>query len=63
MTLTRGANTSGKALLFLLPEEQEYLKHLKASKVVMNEYEFPEHKLANIQEQFEKLIEKNYFLH
>lgn len=44
----RGANSSGKAILFLLPEEEEYLKHLRASKVIMNEYEFPDHKLANI---------------
>ncbi|CAD8206942.1 unnamed protein product [Paramecium pentaurelia] len=58
----RGLNSSGKALIFLLPEEKGYLAHLKLAKVVMNEFEFPEEKLANIQDQFEKLIEKNYFL-
>ncbi|KAL4497065.1 hypothetical protein ABPG72_002221 [Tetrahymena utriculariae] len=58
----RGANTTGKALLFLLPEEKEYLKYLKAAKVNLNEYEFPENKLANIQDQFDKLVERNYFL-
>ena len=58
----RGANASGKALLFLLPSEASYLKHLKAAKVELHEYEFPESKLANIQPQFEKLVQNNYFL-
>ena len=58
----RGANARGKALLFLLPNELAYLKHLKAAKVNLNEYEFPESKLANIQDQFNKLVEGNYFL-
>ncbi|EGR30044.1 hypothetical protein IMG5_143800 [Ichthyophthirius multifiliis] len=58
----RGANANGKALLFLLPEENQYLKYLKAAKVNLNEYEFPESKLADIQDQFDRLIERNYFL-
>lgn len=58
----RGANAKGKALLLLLPNEIGYLKHLKAAKVTMNEYEFPESKLANVQDQFNKLVEGNYFL-
>ena len=29
----------------------------------MNEFEFPSNKLANVQNQFEKLVAKNYFLH
>jgi ATP-dependent RNA helicase DDX18/HAS1 len=58
----RGADAKGKALLFLLPSEMVYLKHLKAAGVMLNEYEFPESKLANIQEQFEKLVANNYFL-
>jgi len=48
MVIFRGANAFGKALLFLLPEEVGYLKHLKATKVSLNEYEFPEHKLYQI---------------
>jgi len=44
----RGANSAGKALLLLLPEEKDYLKYLKTAKVTLNEYEFPENKLANI---------------
>lgn len=45
----RGHNTSGKALLFLLPEEQGYLKHLVQSKVELNHYEFTDDKLVKIQ--------------
>jgi len=58
----RGADAKGKALLFLLPSEMVYLKHLKTAGVLLNEYEFPESKLANIQDQFEKLVANNYFL-
>ena len=31
--------------------------------VKLNEYEFPENKLAKVQSQFEKLVENNYFLY
>jgi len=58
----RGAQGSGKGLLFLLPSEIGYLKYLRQSKVTLNEYEFPDSKLANIQPQFDKLIERNYYL-
>jgi ATP-dependent RNA helicase DDX18/HAS1 len=37
-------------LIFLLPEEKPYLQHLRLAKVNLNEYEFPEEKLANIQD-------------
>lgn len=46
----RGADGKGKALLFLLPEEKNYLQYLKAARVPLNEYDFPKHKLANIQD-------------
>jgi ATP-dependent RNA helicase DDX18/HAS1 len=58
----RGAGTTGQALLFLLPSEANYLKYLRAGGVLLNEYEFPEDKLAEITEQFEKLVSSNYFL-
>ena len=58
----RGLNTTGKALILLLPEEREYLQHLKEARVVMNEYEFPDERLANVQDQLDKLVEKNYYL-
>jgi len=31
--------------------------------VPLNEYEFPSNKIANVQSQLEKLVEKNYYLH
>lgn len=40
------------------------VEHLmQAAKVPLNEYEFPTSKLANVQSQLEKLVEKNYYLH
>jgi ATP-dependent RNA helicase DDX18/HAS1 len=48
--------------LFLLESELGFLRYLKKSRIPLNEYEFPESKLANITSQFEKLVERNYFL-
>jgi ATP-dependent RNA helicase DDX18/HAS1 len=45
----RGATGTGRALLFLLPEELGFIKFLRAAKVGMTEYEFPEKKVANVQ--------------
>lgn len=36
---------------------------MKAAKVTLNEFEFEKSKLANIQNQYEKLVENNYFLY
>ena len=59
----RGATGSGRALLFLTPEETGFLRYLKAAaKVTLNEYEFPTSKVANVQSQLQSLIEKNYYL-
>lgn len=58
----RGHNSTGKALLFLLPEEEGYLKHLIHAKVELNHYEFSDDKLVEIQQEFETLIEKNNYL-
>lgn len=59
---TARAGQTGRALLFLLPEEAGFLKYLKQAKIYPNEYEFPENKIANVQAQLEKLVEKNYYL-
>lgn len=60
----RGADgAQGRALLMLLPEEVGFLAHLREARVPLAEYEFPAHKLANVQSQFEKLVSKNYYLH
>ena len=58
----RGVDGKGKALLFLLPSELGFLRHLKAAKVPLNEYEFPEKKVARVQPHLEKLISTNYAL-
>eukprot|EP00934_Nitzschia_sp_Nitz4_P000195 Nitzschia sp. Nitz4//scaffold6_size259037//133661//135737//NITZ4_001080-RA/size259037-processed-gene-0.266-mRNA-1//-1//CDS//3329556911//195//frame0 len=59
----RGATGSGRALMFLTPEETGFLRYLQSkAKVTLNEYEFPTSKVANIQSQLQSLIEKNYYL-
>jgi ATP-dependent RNA helicase DDX18/HAS1 len=58
----RGADGKGRALLFLLEHELGFLRYLRLAKIKPNEYEFPESKLANVQDQFMKLIERNYYL-
>ncbi|CAO3610860.1 unnamed protein product [Mucor hiemalis] len=59
---TARAGGKGKSLLFLLPSETGFLKYLKDAKVPLNEYQFPNSKISNVQSQLEKLIEKNYYL-
>merc|ERR1712039_336603 len=59
----RGADGMGKALLFLMPEELGFLQYLRRSGVPVAEYSFPPSKIANIQSQLERVIEKNYHLH
>lgn len=48
--------------MFLTPSELGFLRYLKAAKVPLNEYEFPNKKIANVQSQLEKLISSNYWL-
>ncbi|CAI2182327.1 8449_t:CDS:2 [Funneliformis geosporum] len=60
---TARAGGQGKSLLFLLPNELGFLRYLKHAKVPLNEYQFPANKIANVQSQLEKLVEKNYYLH
>lgn len=55
--------SKGRGLLFLIPEELGFLKFLKEARVPLNEYEFPKSKVANVQSQLERLVEKNYYLH
>lgn len=49
----RGKDAKGKALIFILPSEKNYIQHLLHSKVSLNEYEFPDDKLANVQVQLD----------
>merc|ERR1712093_805838 len=59
----RGAGGTGKALLFLMPEEVGFLRYLRKFNIPVNEYTFPSSKIVNIQSQLERVIEKNYHLH
>ncbi|XP_042500526.1 DEAD-box ATP-dependent RNA helicase 51-like [Macadamia integrifolia] len=58
----RGEGGRGHALLFLIPEELQFLRYLKAAKVPVKEYEFDEKKLKNVKSQLEKLVAENYYL-
>jgi len=60
---TARAGARGHALLILTPLELGFLRYLKQARVTVNEFEFSWSKIADIQPQLEKLIEKNYFLH
>ncbi|KAG6528191.1 hypothetical protein ZIOFF_010341 [Zingiber officinale] len=59
----RGEGSKGNALLFLLPEELQFLIYLKEAKVPVKEYEFNEKKVPNLQSHLEKIVGENYFLH
>ncbi|KAL1337922.1 hypothetical protein HN51_032603 [Arachis hypogaea] len=58
----RGEGAKGNALLFLIEEELQFLRYLKAAKIPMKEYVFEHKKLANIQSQLEKLVAGIYHL-
>ncbi|KAF3780247.1 DEAD-box ATP-dependent RNA helicase 27 [Nymphaea thermarum] len=58
----RGEFGSGHALLFLMPEELQFLSYLRKEKIPMKEYEYDEKKLANIQAALDKLVVNNYHL-
>ncbi|GFV87214.1 ATP-dependent RNA helicase DDX18 [Trichonephila clavipes] len=58
----RGENQIGHALLILRPEELGFLTYLKYGRIPLQEYDFSWSKVANIQNQLEKLIKTNYFL-
>ncbi|GAB4861129.1 DEAD-box ATP-dependent RNA helicase 51 [Ancistrocladus abbreviatus] len=58
----RGEGARGNALLFLIPEELQFLHYLKSKKVPVKEYEFNHKKLANVQSLLEKLLASHYHL-
>jgi ATP-dependent RNA helicase DDX18/HAS1 len=60
---TARAGNKGKALLLLLPSEDGFLKYLKKDGVPLNELEYPQSKMANIQSKLENIISTNYYLH
>lgn len=60
---TARAGEGGRALLFLLPEELQFLKYLRQAKIPVNEYQFKKNKISNVQLQLEKLVSITYKLH
>ena len=54
----RGANKVGKALLMIMPNEIDFIRMLQLYKIKLDEFQFPEKKLAKVQEQLEKLVNK-----
>ncbi|CAL5186765.1 unnamed protein product [Lathyrus oleraceus] len=58
----RGEGGKGNALLFLIPEELQFLRYLKAAKIPVKEYVFNSKKLANVQSTLEKMVGKIYHL-
>jgi len=58
----RGEKGKGRALLFLTPSELGFLHYLRETKVAVQEFEFPEKKVPNVQSQLESLVNKNYYL-
>jgi len=60
---TARAGKVGKSLLFLLESELGFLRYLKEARVPLNEFTFPDNRVANVQGQLEKLLQKNYYLY
>ncbi|KAH1132300.1 hypothetical protein GLYMA_05G014800v4 [Glycine max] len=58
----RGEGGKGNALLFLIPEELQFLCYLKAAKVPVKEYAYDEKKVANVQSHLENLVVNNFYL-
>ena len=58
---TARAGEGGRALLFLLPEELQFLKYLRQAKIPVNEYQFKKNKISNVQLQVEEHWMKFFF--
>ncbi|KAK9726112.1 hypothetical protein RND81_05G191200 [Saponaria officinalis] len=58
----RGEGAKGNALLFLIPEELQFLSYLKNERVPVKEYDYDQKKLANVQSHLVKLVGNNYYL-
>uniref|UniRef100_A0A1J3JSH1 ATP-dependent RNA helicase n=1 Tax=Noccaea caerulescens TaxID=107243 RepID=A0A1J3JSH1_NOCCA len=55
----RGEGAKGKALLVLTPEELQFIQYLKAAKIPVEQHEFEEGKLLNVQAFLEKMMSEN----
>ncbi|KHJ42004.1 DEAD/DEAH box helicase [Trichuris suis] len=59
----RGEGGRGNALLILQPTELKFLFYLKQAKIPVVEYDLSWGKVADIQENLERLISQNFYLH
>ena len=57
---TARAGKVGKSLLFLLESELGFLRYLKEAKVPLNEFSFPDNRVANVQNQVRHLHIDHY---
>ncbi|KAK8967222.1 DEAD-box ATP-dependent RNA helicase 27 [Platanthera guangdongensis] len=57
----RGEGAEGKAVLFLLPEELNFVSYLRAGKINVEEYTFKK-KVPNLQSQLEKVVGADHYL-
>ncbi|CAA7034643.1 unnamed protein product [Microthlaspi erraticum] len=55
----RGEGAKGKALLVLTPDELQFIQYLKAAKIPVEQHEFEEGKLLNVQAFLEKMMSEN----
>ncbi|KAM2456007.1 hypothetical protein PS1_015935 [Malus domestica] len=58
----RGEGATGKALLFLIPEELQFIRYLKAANVPVKPYDFNEKKLKNVQSKLEQMVQNIHYL-
>ncbi|ONI00574.1 hypothetical protein PRUPE_6G096100 [Prunus persica] len=59
----RGEGGKGKAFIFLIPEEMQFIHYLTAEKVPVAEQQIRKNRLKNVQSKLEKMVEGNYYLH
>ncbi|XP_047079517.1 DEAD-box ATP-dependent RNA helicase 27-like [Lolium rigidum] len=59
----RAEKGKGSVILFLLPQELEFLISLTAANIRLTEYELHNKNVPSLQSNFEKIVGENYFLH
>ncbi|KAM0841295.1 hypothetical protein ACQ4PT_059131 [Festuca glaucescens] len=59
----RAEKGKGSVILFLLPQELEFLISLRAANICLTEYELHNKNVPSLQANFEKIVGENYFLH
>lgn len=57
---TARAGKAGKSLLFLMESELGFLRYLADARVPLNEYNFPQDRIANVQSQVGLVLDVSY---